>query len=269
MKKFLKGMMIAMAMTVMLPASVFAKEDSILSGSSTKLLSQKDVKKLSDWELRAGRCEITARHGKEVYSEDLKLYFEGTDWYAPSDEYDSSCLSETEKENIQTLYTEELSRKQKAATEQFEENQRISASGDVQVMSSSFVYMDSPYTYDDLVGTWVCEKNPTYPIILEISEKNGSFYYEYYAISPGNEIGAGFTKTYTTWYNESGLLEMNCDNGFITCYSGDTSDSAIVYNIVYDVMSDSFVEASTDQYRDTFEKNDDYSYELPKDFSDL
>ena len=69
----------------------------------------------------------------------------------------------------------QLERKQQTAREQFEENQRISASGDVQVMSSSFVYMDSPYAYEDLVGTWVYDVDPTYPHVLEIREEGGLF----------------------------------------------------------------------------------------------
>ena len=262
-------MLIAMTITAIFPVSTYAKESSILSKSDTKVLSEKDIKKLSDWELRAARCEITARHGKKVYAKDMQDYFEATSWYQPSNNYDNSCLSDVEKENIQILYQEELNRKQKTAEEQFEKNQQISSSGDVQVMSSSYVYMDSPYSYDDLVGTWVCENDPAYPVILEIKEENGSFYYEYYSISPGNESGIGFTATYTKWYNDHGLLEMDCDNGFITCYSDNTKDSMVLYNFVYDVMSDSFVEATNDQYRDAFQKNDSYNYELPDGISDL
>ena len=192
----------------------------------------------------------------------MKDYFENVSWYHPTDDYDISSLNDIEKKNIQLLYDEELERKQEYAREQFEENQRISASGEVQVMSSSFVYMDSTYSYDDLVGIWVDDEDPTYPTVLEITEKDGQFYYEYYFISPGNSAGIGIAVTYTKWGRWKGLLELNTENGYVTCYNGDTKESGIFQTFVYDVMSDRFVETSNDPYRESFEKNDEYEYEL-------
>lgn len=262
MKKTGKKLLLTAFLAAMLPTTVFAGSGDILPDSGTELISQETADALSDWDLRAARYEITARHGKEVYSQDMKDYFENTGWYQPSDSYDISSLSDTEKTNIQTLYNEELERKQQTAREQFEENQRISASSDVQVMSSSFVYMDSPYAYEDLVGTWVYDVDPTYPHVLEIREEGGLFYYEYYSIAPGNDSGIGFANTYTKWGRFHGLAELNTETGYLTCYNDDTKDSGIFESYVYDVMSDTFVEATNDQYRKSFSKNDEFEYVL-------
>lgn len=259
-KKFLWFLALSAAVQTQLTLPVSAAENAILPDSATEIISAGTADLLSDWELRAARYEITARHGKEVYSADMKEYFESTGWYQPSDSYDASCLTDTEKENISILYNEELERKQQTAREQFEENQRISASGEVQAMSSSYVYMDSTYTYEDLVGIWVDNTDPVYPDVIEIREDNGSFYYENYSISPGNNIGIGIAVTYTKWGQFHGLAELNCETGFLTCYNDDTKESGVFESYVYDVMSDTFVEASTDQYRKTYSKNDDFEY---------
>lgn len=261
-KKGFRSLLFAMTISVLFPATTFAKGNEVIPDSEAKLISEKKIEKLSDWELRAARCEITARHGKKIYAQDMKDYFENVSWYHPTDDYDISSLNDIEKKNIQLLYDEELERKQEYAREQFEENQRISASGEVQVMSSSFVYMDSTYSYDDLVGIWVDDEDPTYPTVLEITEKDGQFYYEYYFISPGNSAGIGIAVTYTKWGRWKGLLELNTENGYVTCYNGDTKESGIFQTFVYDVMSDRFVETSNDPYRESFEKNDEYEYEL-------
>ena len=183
-KRFVKGLLFVTALAAMTPVTTFAKGNEILASSDTKVISEKKIEKLSDWELRAARYEITARHGKEVYSEDMKEYFEGTGWYQPTESYDPTCLSEVEKQNLDALYREDLSRRQEDAKERFEENQRISESGDVQVMSSSYVYIESPLYYEDMVGTWVDNTDPEYPTVLKIWEDNGNFYGHYSWFSP-------------------------------------------------------------------------------------
>lgn len=60
--------------------------------------------------------------------------------------------------------------------------------------------------------------------------------------------------TYTKWGRWKGLLELNTENGYVTCYNGDTKESGIFQTFVYDVMSDRFVETSNDPYRESFEK---------------
>ena len=107
-KRFVKGLLFVTALAAMTPVTTFAKGNEILASSDTKVISEKKIEKLSDWELRAARYEITARHGKEVYSEDMKEYFEGTDWYQPAESYDPTCLSEIEKQNLDALYREDL-----------------------------------------------------------------------------------------------------------------------------------------------------------------
>lgn len=241
----------------------------ILPQSSTEIITEESLAGLSDWELRAARYEITARHGKEVYSQDMKEYFESQDWYQPSEEYDASELSDIEQANIDTLHACELARKQAAATAQFEENQRISSQGDVQVMSSSWVYMESPLYAEDLAGKWVYEPDPYYPHIFEVYEEDGNLYYEYYIISPGNSNGIGIAKEYTKWGQWHGLLKLNEENGWIDCYNDEQEDSGIFRSLQYDVMSDTIVETSMDEYREQFSRNDGYEYQLPDSIDDV
>lgn len=263
MKKFAKGILAVSVLSTIVSATTFANGGDILPDSDTKAIKESTLSNLSDWELRAARYEISARHGKEVYSEDMKDYFEGKSWYHPDEDFDSSMLSETEKDNIELLYDCELERKQEAAEEQFQINQEISLNSDVQVMSSSFVYMDSPLYYEDFVGTWVDERDEDYPYVLEVWEENGSFYYEYYSIAPGNSSGVGFANTYTKWGRWHGAVVLDTQTGFITCYDGDDPTTDTMFkNFAYDVMSDTIVEASTSEYRNVYEKNDDYEYEL-------
>ena len=46
-------------------------------------------------------------------------------------------------------------------------------------MSSSYVYIESPLYYEDMVGTWVDNTDPDYPTVLKIWEDNGNFYGHY------------------------------------------------------------------------------------------
>ena len=92
MKKTGKKLLLALTLMTMFPVTAFANENAVLPNSGTELISQETADALSDWELRAARYEITARHGKEVYSQDMKEYFENTGWYQPSDDYDISLL---------------------------------------------------------------------------------------------------------------------------------------------------------------------------------
>ena len=56
---------------------------------------------------------------------------------------------------------------------------------------------------------------------------------------------------------------LDTQTGFITCYDGDDPATDTMFkNFAYDVMSDTIVEASTSEYRNVYEKNDDYEYEL-------
>lgn len=265
-KKIMQLTALIMTFGMVSPVSVMA---DILTQSSAEIITEESLAGLSDWELRAARYEITARHGKEVYSQDMKEHFGSQDWYQPSEEYDASVLSEIEQANIDMLHACELARKQAAATAQFEENQRISAQGDVQVMSSSWVYMESPLYAEDLVGKWVYEPDPYYPHIFEVYEEDGNFYYEYYTISPGNSNGIGIAKEYTKWGQWNGLLKLNEENGWIDCYNDEQEDSGIFRSLQYDVMSDTIVETSMADCREQFSKNDEYEYQLPGSIDDV
>lgn len=85
-KKGFRSLLFAMTISVLFPATTFAKGNEVIPDSEAKLISEKKIEKLSDWELRAARCEITARHGKKIYAQDMKDYFENVSWYHPTDD---------------------------------------------------------------------------------------------------------------------------------------------------------------------------------------
>ena len=83
-------------------------------------------------------------------------------------------------------------------------------------MSSSYVYIESPLYYEDMVGTWVDNTDPDYPTVLKIWEDNGNFYGHYSWFSPGNENGIGFANTYTEWGKWDGYLDVAYENGYLS-----------------------------------------------------
>lgn len=79
------------------------EDEYILPNSSTKKLTENDLKDLDAKELKLARNEIYARHGRKFDSEDLQKYFNSKSWYtgkiAPAD-FDESVFSKIEKYNI-------------------------------------------------------------------------------------------------------------------------------------------------------------------------
>lgn len=63
--------------------------------------------------------------------------------------------------------------------------------------------------------------------------------------------------------------KLNEENGWINCYNGDQEESGIYRSLQYDVMSDTIVETSMDEYREQFLKNDGYEYQLPDSIDDV
>ena len=56
--------------------------------------------------IKLAKNEIYARHGYLFEDEDLLNYFLGQLWYVPttiSDDFDTSCFSEVEKQNLELL----------------------------------------------------------------------------------------------------------------------------------------------------------------------
>ena len=78
-------------------------EDYVLPGSDYRYYSQRELEGYSKEQLRLGRNEIYARHGRIFTSEDLNAYFQSKSWYhgyLTADQFDESVLNEYEKENL-------------------------------------------------------------------------------------------------------------------------------------------------------------------------
>ena len=227
------------------PAPVEKKNIELLPYSGTRLITSEEAAALSDQELRIARCEITARHGKRVCSEKTKKYFETISWYHPSNDYDSASLSDIEKENLETLYKEELERKQAAK--------------------------ESSFSYDDLAGKWISvdenpENNyaPKNTTLIEIREKDGAFYYVYSFVAtpicftPGEGVEKGESHRIFC-VATTGLVTVDEDTGILTFYLGPSDDNSL-YVYKYDVMSDSLLLTNDDDYQEALIKNDDFEY---------
>ena len=78
-------------------------DEYVFPDSDTRKLTKSDVKGLSKDELRIGRNEIYARHGRRFTDQQLQEYFDGTDWYVgtidPDDFDETQYLSKLERRN--------------------------------------------------------------------------------------------------------------------------------------------------------------------------
>lgn len=82
------------------------EEDSdqyVFPESDTRKLTKTDMEGLSKTELRIGRNEIYARHGRRFTDQTLQEYFDGMDWYVgtidPDDFDETQYLSKLERRN--------------------------------------------------------------------------------------------------------------------------------------------------------------------------
>lgn len=86
----------------------------IFPNSDTELLDQRDVRRLSDSDLRYAINEIYARHGYIFHKNELNEYFGQFDWYTPeipADEFSAGdCFNQIEKQNWNLLVNERNSR---------------------------------------------------------------------------------------------------------------------------------------------------------------
>ena len=91
-------------------------EDYVLPEASSKYYSYEELNQLSTEELRIGRNEIMARHGRTFRDQVLQDYFNSKPWYEGNfspDEFDElaeSLLNEVEKENIKIIKKVEAER---------------------------------------------------------------------------------------------------------------------------------------------------------------
>ena len=75
----------------------------VFAESGYKLLTEADLAGKSAWELKVGRNEIYARHGRQFKEQALQAYFNSCAWYKPDPSYntdnDSAYLNATELQN--------------------------------------------------------------------------------------------------------------------------------------------------------------------------
>lgn len=79
----------------------------LLPHSGTQMLSKEDLYFLTDWGLKAARNEIYARHGRKFSHQDLKCYFDSTDWYHVNPNYSDTMLNKYEKANAAMILSYE------------------------------------------------------------------------------------------------------------------------------------------------------------------
>lgn len=89
----------------------YSAGDYILANSGTTLLTDKDIKGMSKYDLALARNEIYARHGRKFQTAEYNAYFTGKSWYSLNPNYnysdDDSNLNDIEAKNVQFLLNAE------------------------------------------------------------------------------------------------------------------------------------------------------------------
>ena len=90
----------------------YEKADHLSYTTVTKYTLQ-DLSILDSYGLKITRNEIFARHGRMFNDQELQEYFKRQQWYVPqiaANEFDTSCLNEVEKYNVNiiSVYEEQL-----------------------------------------------------------------------------------------------------------------------------------------------------------------
>ena len=84
-------------------SSTVTNGDYIIPDSSTRYLSDSDVRGLDDHTLMLARNGIYARHGRKFNDAEIRAYFESKSWYNPTidpADFTEDMLSDVEKANI-------------------------------------------------------------------------------------------------------------------------------------------------------------------------
>ncbi len=98
-------------LTILLAITSFSSSNAQgrWSFTSTRRITEQDLRGLSDWDLTIMRNEIYARHGYIFQTKQMKEYFNSQSWYYPR--YSSVNLSNLEYQNVATIKNEEDFRK--------------------------------------------------------------------------------------------------------------------------------------------------------------
>ncbi len=74
-------------------------ENDYLLASDTQIITEVDLSKLNETELKYAYEEIFARHGKIYSDTNLAKYFNSKDWYSPNPSFTEKDLTDLEHEN--------------------------------------------------------------------------------------------------------------------------------------------------------------------------
>ncbi|MDR3678841.1 MAG: YARHG domain-containing protein [Flavipsychrobacter sp.] len=83
-----------------IPADLHAKYPGEFPEGSARVLTEKDLKFLSEWGLKVMLNEIYARHGMRFTDSDLQNHFSHQGWYKGGADNVDSKLSPTERRNV-------------------------------------------------------------------------------------------------------------------------------------------------------------------------
>lgn len=96
--------------TVKETTSTDSSQDYIFPNSATQLLTEADLQGKTVQELRIGRNEIYARHGRKFNDATLQSYFDSKSWYhgtIEADDFNEDTLTEIEKQNADFIRSHE------------------------------------------------------------------------------------------------------------------------------------------------------------------
>lgn len=116
--------------------------------SDTDIITEIDLSKLNETEVKYAKEEIFARHGKIFDDENYSRYFNSKSWYTPDPSYNEGSLSPRESEN--SKYISEYIYNHYMTTESttFEN----SANTDNQTDNKIIIVHDEPYYYEHYWG---------------------------------------------------------------------------------------------------------------------
>lgn len=122
--------------------------DDYILPSDKETITEIDLSRLNDTELKYAYEEIFARHGKIYEDENFAKYFNSKDWYTPDPSYSEQSLSPTELENSKYI-SDYISKHTETTTEA----QAAQQSSNTQSSSPTVIIAhDEPYYYEHYWG---------------------------------------------------------------------------------------------------------------------
>lgn len=97
---FALAVLFGVAIPILCPAQSNVKLPGRFPQASERLLTEADVRGVTEADLKLMRNEILARHGQIFRSDDLRTYFESQRWYQPITQSVNAALTDIEQKNI-------------------------------------------------------------------------------------------------------------------------------------------------------------------------